>query len=186
MSNSSNSHTKIFRCVGVHVYRDFNNVFMCLWILQTAVGYGRFFRKKGQRLFIKTSFQILEFFRLSEIKKKCTKNWQVLFFLKNNSELYILLCFWTHTRTVQLVMLLWSHGDRRCTISHMQILFLSSCYAPAVHASSPPHTIVVISKHVRRLLHNQDPSLRLDLVPGGTDWPLMLVVTALCLGWFCQ
>lgn len=82
MSNSSNSHTKIFRCVGVHVYRDFNNVFMCLWVLQTAVGYGRFFRKKGQRLFIKTSFQILEFFRLSEIKKNVQKIDKFCSFLK--------------------------------------------------------------------------------------------------------
>lgn len=102
--------------VGVCVCRVHLRFQLCVHVIVSrcpVVGCGRFFLEKRSEIHHKNFISNTRIFHSFQIKK-CTKNWQVLFFLKTT--LRCTLCFWTHTRTVQLSCPLWSHSDPRCTI----------------------------------------------------------------------
>ena len=130
--------------VGVCVCRVNLRFHLCVRVIASrpVVWYGRFFleKKKRSEIHHKNFISNTRTFHSFQIKK-CTKNWQVLFFLKTT--LRCTLCFWTHTRTVQLSCPLWSHSVPRCTIltyADFVSLFLlhSSCacqFSPIVNIS---------------------------------------------------
>lgn len=155
---------------------DFDKVLMRLWVLSFSWMWP--ILEKRSEILDKNFISNIWIFQAFEIQKNVQKLTSFVL-SNNNSALYIWLCFRTHTRTVQ----------PSCSFVTWRPTLYNFTYVDFFFSHLAPLQLCCACQF--------SPSLpSANSLPGsrGTDWTrwkhlkwsLMLLVTALCLGWFCH